>query len=331
MNQFEFDQLLEKYLNGECTPEEIAFVEQWSENMLSMATSPLSVSEQQQMETQLWEKIQQTVGIKPFRWKPWALAASIVLLIGLGIKWYTWQDSPEHLIRESIASSNWGVIDLTNHSNKVQKLTLEDGSEVQLNPNSTISYPEHFGQKTRTVYLKGEAFFSIKRNPAKPFVVHTGELVTEVLGTSFTIKSYENAKAIEVLVRTGKVSVYERTKAENTRKNGVILTPNQKVIFEKESKKIIPSLVEEPVVIVPPVQPTQLIFEDAQLSQVLQRLKESYMIDFEIESDAFEHCVFTGDINDLPLHTQLNLVCKAVNASYEQRGTVIFLYGSGCK
>jgi hypothetical protein len=56
MNQFEFDQLLEKYLNGECTPEEIAFVEQWSENMLSMATSPLSVSEQQQMETQLWEK-----------------------------------------------------------------------------------------------------------------------------------------------------------------------------------------------------------------------------------------------------------------------------------
>ena len=177
MNQFEFDQLLEKYLNGECTPEEIAFVEQWSENMLSMATSPLSVSEQQQMETQLWEKIQQTVGIKPFRWKPWALAASIVLLIGLGIKWYTWQDSPEHLIRESIASSNWGVIDLTNHSNKVQKLTLEDGSEVQLNPNSTISYPEHFGQKTRTVYLKGEAFFSIKRKPAKPFVVHKGELV----------------------------------------------------------------------------------------------------------------------------------------------------------
>jgi hypothetical protein len=51
-------------------PEEIAFVEQWSENMLSIATSPLSVSEQQQMETQLWEKIQQTVGIKPFRWKP---------------------------------------------------------------------------------------------------------------------------------------------------------------------------------------------------------------------------------------------------------------------
>jgi hypothetical protein len=55
-------------------PEEIAFVEQWSDNMLSIATSPLSVSEQQQMETQLWEKIQQTIGIKPFRWKLWAMA-----------------------------------------------------------------------------------------------------------------------------------------------------------------------------------------------------------------------------------------------------------------
>jgi ferric-dicitrate binding protein FerR (iron transport regulator) len=86
---------------------------------------------------------------------------------------------------------------------------LEDGSEVQLNPNSTISYPEHFGQKTRTVYLKGEAFFSIKRNPAKPFVVHTGELVTEVLGTSFTIKSYENAKAIEVWLQVKYLSMSE--------------------------------------------------------------------------------------------------------------------------
>jgi type II secretory pathway component GspD/PulD (secretin) len=161
-------------------------------------------------------------------------------------------------------------------------------------------------------------------------VVHTGELVTEVLGTSFTIKSYENAKAIEVLVRTGKVSVYERTKAENTRKNGVILTPNQKVILKEESKNYSKSS-RRARCDSASVQPTQLIFEDAQLSQVLQRLKESYMIDFEIESDAFEHCVFTGDINDLPLHTQLNLVCKAVNASYEQRGTVIFLYGSGCK
>jgi hypothetical protein len=107
-------------------PEEIAFVEQWSENMLSMATSPLSERATTNGNTTLG-KIQQTVGIKPFRWKPWALAASIVLLIGLGIKWYTWQDSPEHLIRESIASSNWGVIDLTNHSNKVQKLTLRMG------------------------------------------------------------------------------------------------------------------------------------------------------------------------------------------------------------
>lgn len=331
MNQFEFDQLLEKYLNGECTPEEIAFVEQWSENMLSIASTPLSASEQQNLEKQLWERIQHSIGIKPFKWKIWAMAATVLICVGLALKWYAWQDSPEQLIRQSIATSNWGVIDLTNHSSTVQKVTLEDGSVVQLNPNSTISYPEHFGQKTRTVYLKGEAFFNIKRNPAKPFVVHTGDLVTEVLGTSFTIKSYENSKSIEVLVRTGKVSVYERKNEEKQKRNGVILTPNQKVVFVKDSRKIIPSLVEEPVVIVPPVQLTQFIFEETPLAQVLQHLKQAYMIDFEVESDAFENCVFTGDLNELPLHTQLDLVCKAVNANYEQRGTVIFLYGTGCK
>jgi ferric-dicitrate binding protein FerR (iron transport regulator) len=58
-------------------------------------------------------------------------------------------------------------------------------------------------------------------------VVHTGDLVTEVLGTSFTIKSYENSKSI-VLVRTGKVSVYERKNEEKQKRNGVILTPNKK-------------------------------------------------------------------------------------------------------
>ena len=82
MNQFEFDQLLEKYLNGECTPEEIAFVEQWSDNMLSIASAPLSASEQQNLEKQLWERIQQSIGIKPFKWKIWAMAATVLICVG---------------------------------------------------------------------------------------------------------------------------------------------------------------------------------------------------------------------------------------------------------
>jgi hypothetical protein len=76
------------------------------------------------------------------------------------------------------------------------------------------------------------------------------------------------------------------------------LTPNQKVVFVKDSRKIIPSLVEEPVVIVPPVQLTQFIFEETPLAQVLQHLKQAYMIDFEVESDAFDNCVFTGDLTN---------------------------------
>jgi hypothetical protein len=112
---------------------------------------------------------------------------------------------------------------------------LEDGSEVQLNPNSTISYPEHFGQKTRTVYLKGEAFFL--SNEIQPnhlwyiLVIWLLKFLEQVLPLNPTrIQIYRG------LVRTGKVSVYERKNAENTRKNGVILTPNQKVIFERIQK-----------------------------------------------------------------------------------------------
>jgi hypothetical protein len=64
---------------------------------------------------------------------------------------------------------------------------------------------------------------------------------------------------------------------------------------------------------------------------VLKKLENAYGIQIIVENQMLNQCVFTADLNDLPLHTQLDLICKSVNASFEQRGTSIFINGEGCK
>jgi hypothetical protein len=133
------------------------------------------------------------------------------------------------------------------------------------------------------------------------------------------------------LVATGRVSVYENSNKPTQQRNGLILTPNQKIIFDKVSRKLTPSIIEKPVLIQPPAYPTLFIFEETPLPNVLKKLENAYGLLIIVENQILNQCVFTADLNDLPLHTQLDLICKSVNATYEQRGTSIFITGEGCR
>lgn len=88
----------------------------------------------------------------------------------------------------------------------LERIVLPDGSIVWLNASSRLSFPERFGS-TREVLLEGEAFFKVKENKKKPFIIRTGNFFTTVLGTSFNIKAYREDRQIRVSVATGKVSV----------------------------------------------------------------------------------------------------------------------------
>lgn len=160
--------------------------------------------------------------------------------------------------------------------------------------------------------------------------MHTGNLVTQVLGTSFTVKSYDDAKAIEVLVATGRVSVYEVSDKPSQGRNGVILVPNQKITFDKASQKLTLGLIETPRLVQPPESRTNFMFDQAPLDQVFTTLRKAYGIEFIIQNQTLNHCIFNGDLNDLPLYVQLDLICKSVNATYERRGTTLFIEGEGC-
>jgi ferric-dicitrate binding protein FerR (iron transport regulator) len=336
MNQFEFDKLLEKYLAGQTTPAEEDLVRQWSDQVLAGSSTHLAPAEQETIRKRIWQRLRRRV-IAPStlpQWPHWA-KLGIAASVGLALVGMLYAYKATSLFGRLTAASTQppGAIRVHNTSGKPQRVTLKDGSTVVLAPRSSISYPEHFGNKTRTIFLQGEAFFDVRKDPNKPFIVQAGELMTQVLGTRFTVKSYEEAETIEVVVATGKVSVYENREKSSRHRDGVILTPNQKITFDKKSQKITPGLVETPAVVSAPGRTAKqhFVFVETPLSQVLATLRETYGIDILVENDAMNVCRFTADLNNLSLYTQLDLICKSLNATYERRGTTLFIQGVGCE
>ena len=338
MNQHDFDILLQKYLAGRCNHAEEKQIQEWSENMLKHGNIQIQDSEKELINKRLRQRL--SIDKKPvfiFRnnWVLSGIAALLIVAVSFAFLFrsQTVQQKKNSAIAEIHAKMPFvnGNIETKNTSAKPFEITLSDASKVVLKPGSSLSYPEQFDEKLRKVYLHGEAFFNVTKDPNKPFVVHTGALVTQVLGTSFIVKSYDAAKSIEVEVITGRVSVYENSQKSPQSRNGIILIPNQKIVFNKESKTLIPELVSEPIIVQEPETKTQFIFEETLLPRVLASIEKAYGIEIEIENTALNTCEFTGDINDLPLYSQLKMICRAVNANYELRGTTFFLNGEGCK
>lgn len=126
------------------------------------------------------------------------------------------------------------------------EMILPDGTKIWINSGSSVKYPTSFSATNREVYLEGEAYFDVKRDPNNPFLVKTSDLMIRVLGTSFNIKSYPDEGAIETTLVTGSLEIL---KNENIEANNVSLRlkPNQKANFSKKTGKVVLFKQEEPL------------------------------------------------------------------------------------
>jgi transmembrane sensor len=173
----------------------------------------------------------------------------------------------------------------------------------------------------------------VAKIPSRPFYVHTGRVVTKVLGTSFFVRSQSLDKQVRVEVVTGRVAVYEQTAHKKTTTNGVVLKPNQTATYFVGAQHFVTGLVEKPQVVTNPQKdqkPLSFQFDDAPLSEVLEKLEQAYGINIEVESESQNDCPLTADLTDQPLYTQLDIICAALKAKYEVQGTTILLTGKGC-
>ena len=337
MKKKEFDNLLQKFENGDCTPEEIIFLE-GVVNESIVTHSELSIfkdeNEMQSEEGRMWNKLNVALfnksKIRNFnkhnRWVPITIAACLLLVVSFSIYLYF----PE-FFRRNVISDSRGM-ETQNNANTNQTLTLPDGSKVVLEKNSSIIVSEDFGKVNRTVLLKGKAFFKVVRNEKKPFLVRMGNLVTEVLGTSFKVGSDNQNKSIEVAVISGKVSVYASSKNGISKKlNGVVLTPNLKAIYNTENQTIQESIVETPQLLLPNLNNSDFVFNEIQFGDLRDRFKLFYGVDIIFVNKEIEKCLFKGDLSGLDLFEQLDVALSSINARYELRGSTIFVNGKSCK
>lgn len=217
-------QLLERFINGECSAEEAVEVQQWIDQHPEAfdeylqgiweepVAEPMPVAMEQALLTEVatWTNYQQTTMTPKTtrRWLYWSAAAAIILLI---TGWWLFAPQQQH---DTAKQSQQQQTIVTIAATGTQRFVLPDNSVVWLKANARLQVDtQAYNEDFRIVELvAGEAFFEVKKNPAHPFIVKNGTVQTKVLGTSFSVQTGLPGNAVQVTVATGKVAVSHNEK-----------------------------------------------------------------------------------------------------------------------
>lgn len=207
-----------------------------------------------------------------------------------------------------------------NPAGRKSNLKFGDGTRVKLNAESTLKFPENFGEDNRIVYLEGEAFFEVSRDENRPFLVVTGGITTKVLGTSFYVKNNRNdlnEQDIQVALVSGKVSVLDQNG------NTIILNPSEMVTYTHENfakghfdRDQVFGWVDN-----------RLIFNKADTEEVIRRLEKWYGVNFILEKDQMFKGLFNGVFENETLENVLKGISYGsdFDFSYEIIGDQVYI------
>ncbi len=336
---------MKKYSEGSLTEDKKDVMDAWYDAL--RYDSP-KAEDRDRVKDRIWDGVlSNTTGLdepedkKPdvkIWWKSgiFKVAASLVLLMS-GVLLYR---TPH---RENVAESEPGVSQgvswhfVDNNDAKSKDVFLSDGSRVILEPGSTLRYPDRFSNDSRRVYTEGDVLFEVAKDSSRPFFAFAGEVVVQVLGTSFTVRHIKGKAATEVAVITGKV-VVEKAQAGERRSNDpvenkVVLTPNEKVTFFRNSDHYITGLVENPVMIEKTeefVRPEAFDFDETPLAQILAKLEKAYGVSIAVSDDSILGCQITADLSSDNLYGKMELICAIMKAKYEITGNTLLLSGGIC-
>nr|WP_262904646.1 FecR domain-containing protein [Hymenobacter lucidus] len=234
--------------------------------------------------------------------------------------------------RTPVASVD-GWLQQTNQTRQVQYFRLPDSSRISLHPGSSLRYRTALAGARREVHLEGEAFFQVSKNPRRPFLVFTKQVVTTVLGTSFRVKAYTAGQDASVAVLEGKVAVQAREGAQldaspaHPAALGVLLLPNQQVVYSAARRRLKKELVDRPVVLAP--QPFE--FEARPVAEVLGALEKAYGVAIVYDKAKLANCTVSITFYDEPLFEKLGLLCKSLGAYYTLSDANIIIHSEGCQ
>jgi len=251
----------------------------------------------------------------------WLTGIAASLIIGTFCLFFYLKKPDKSIYQQLITSNTAALTEQYNNTGNPVIIKLDDGSYVTLQNKSRLSFPKTFKNKNnREVYLNGAAFFSIAKNPKKPFLVYANGIVTKVLGTKFKVNSFDTDKKTIVEVLSGIVSVNSfnlknaKPEKNNNKDSGVILTRNQKAIYGTDSRQLEASIIENPMLADSTIN---LHFTDTSIKQVLTSIKHLYGIEIIYDEKMVTGKTITADLTNTTMYQKLDVVCKILNCHYE--------------
>lgn len=335
MTPKELDKLIEKYLEGKCTQEEIDLVDSLYASMgknshllsANTAEGPISsaghrilrrVDEHLQLST--LDHVRSGV---PVWWKYTGIAASIIILIAAAFFFYKPGKNVKPVAQQNIASE---FTSIDNKAALPRRVTLPDGSLVKMSPGSKIRFANNNHSSSREVFLEGDAYFDVAHDASRAFYVYAGNVITKVLGTSFVVRAGDEDGKITVTVKTGKVTVYSRSTAHKK----TVITPNHEAIYDRTTDLVATQNVPVARLEEERANVTEMHFEETPVSDVLLALMKTYNVDIAFRTEDLSGCVLTSSFFEEGLYDRIDVICTAIGATYNVVDARIIIESKGC-
>jgi transmembrane sensor len=254
------------------------------------------------------------------RWRVTAIAAAALVIVA-GV--YLLTGGATHAVH---TTTQYAVaLKTIAHPDRTRHIVLPDGSTVILHAGSTLDYPAGFPDSSREVSLKGEAYFDVRHDNKKPFIIHTGKVRTIVLGTAFNISSDSNR--ITVSVTGGKVRV------ENDRKVLAELTPNQQIVYSVPKDEVEQRTVNAQRLVTDWTK-KDMVFDGDSFKIIAEVISQRYGVVISFRNPELARCRIVASFSGTEaLDNVLETLCTIGNASYtrSQDNKTIEIDGKGCE
>ncbi|MEM9833823.1 MAG: FecR domain-containing protein [Bacteroidota bacterium] len=312
-------ELLEKYYRGLCTDEEQKFVEDWlnSEDSGSpheekyLATTWQKIRDKTQSEKPPVSIRKRSLSSRLIR-----IAASVILLLSVSIFFY------RDFVGETYNSSDSSEISyrtISTQRGQKRTINLPDGSTIRLNYESQLKIPKKFADSARTVFLNGHAHFDIARSPDCPFIIYTDYSKTQVLGTSFDVRTYPDTERTEVVVSSGKVEFSQKDDEQNrvrlTVNSRAVLRPDQKINVSEVNAQNLTAWKDN-----------RLLFDDESLDEIIKVLEPWYDVEITVKDPTLLAGIYKFSYDNPPLETLMERMSFMAKFEYTIEDKFVTIY-----
>ena len=241
-------------------------------------------------------------------WLKVAASVTLLAIIGIAINYFL----------------NSRQTTLLQAGNELKSVTLPDGSTIDLNQNTTLSYSSGFGKDQRTVRLTGEAYFQVKNDPSAPFIIQVNNAEVRVVGTSFNVRGYESTAQIEVVVTNGLVNLTGRDP-----ENSIQLGAGEKGVYDKRQDQL-QELTNDNVNFLS-WKTREFIFEEATLQEVITSLNQVYDKQVVIKTTLSDTCLISVTFKQQSLEAIMNVLESTLNLTYHHLNDTIEIVDAACE